>query len=224
MTGKKKWIAIAGLFVVTFVLMFFYARQMRQNRMQKDIAKEILRLHVVANSDSKKDQALKMEVKEAVVTYLRGVMQDAESVDEARIQIQKRLPEIEAVAKEKMQQKGYSYDADATLSSCYFPVKTYGDMIFPAGEYEALKVNLGKSAGKNWWCVMYPPLCIPVAEDVAVQDEQAKAYFSDAEQDVLYHPERYRVKWKLAEWFKKWTTSEQTDHTTSHIADLRTFF
>ena len=165
-----------------------------------------------------------MEVKEAVVTYLRGVMQDAESVDEARIQIQKRLPEIEAVAKEKMQQKGYSYDADATLSSCYFPVKTYGDMIFPAGEYEALKVNLGKSAGKNWWCVMYPPLCIPVAEDVAVQDEQAKAYFSDAEQDVLYHPERYRVKWKLAEWFKKWTTSEQTDHTTSHIADLRTFF
>ncbi|MFR7816111.1 MAG: stage II sporulation protein R [Clostridium sp.] len=74
--------------------------------MQKDIAKEILRLHVVANSDSKKDQALKMEVKEAVVTYLRGVMQDAESVDEARIQIQKRLPEIEAVAKEKMQQKG----------------------------------------------------------------------------------------------------------------------
>lgn len=106
-----------------------------------------------------KDQALKMEVKEAVVTYLRGVMQDAESVDEARIQIQKRLPEIEAVAKEKMQQKGYSYDADATLSSCYFPVKTYGDMIFPAGEYEALKVNLGKSAGKNWWCVMYPTLC-----------------------------------------------------------------
>ena len=97
--------------------------------------------------------------KEAVVTYLRGVMQDAESVDEARIQIQKRLPEIEAVAKEKMQQKGYSYDADATLSSCYFPVKTYGDMIFPAGEYEALKVNLGKSAGKNWWCVMYPTLC-----------------------------------------------------------------
>lgn len=159
MTGKKKWIAIAGLFVVTFVLMFFYVRQMRENRMQKDIAKEILRLHVVANSDSKKDQALKMEVKEAIVTYLRGVMQDAESVDEARIQIQKRLPEIEAVAKEKMQQKGYSYDADATLSSCYFPVKTYGDMIFPAGEYEALKVNLGKSAGKNWWCVMYPTLC-----------------------------------------------------------------
>ena len=199
MTGKKKWIAIAGLFVVTFVLMFFYARQMRQNRMQKDIAKEILRLHVVANSDSKKDQALKMEVKEAVVTYLRGVMQDAESVDEARIQIQKRLPEIEAVAKEKMQQKGYSYDADATLSSCYFPVKTYGDMIFPAGEYEALKVNLGKSAGKNWWCVVFPSLCLSAVTEESLQtaglSHQEYALISEESQP-------YTIRFKAVEWWE----------------------
>ena len=201
MTEKKKWIAIAGLFVVTFVLMFFYARQMRQNRMQKDIAKEILRLHVVANSDSKKDQALKMEVKEAVVTYLRGVMQDAESVDEARIQIQKRLPEIEAVAKEKMQQKGYSYDADATLSSCYFPVKTYGDMIFPAGEYEALKVNLGKSAGKNWWCVMYPPLCVPCAGVDMTDEEIMEKYGGElTDEDIeLLTEEGYKPRLYIAE-------------------------
>lgn len=132
MTGKKKWIAIAGLFVVTLFSCFFSKTDETKPNAER-YCEGNSRLHVVANSDSKKDQALKMEVKEAVVTYLRGVMQDAESVDEARIQIQKRLPEIEAVAKEKMQQKGYSYDADATLSSCYFPVKTYGDMIFPAG-------------------------------------------------------------------------------------------
>lgn len=199
MTGKKKWIAIAGLFVVTFVLMFFYARQMRQNRMQKDIAKEILRLHVVANSDNKKDQALKMEVKEAVVTYLRGVMQDAESVDEARIEIQKRLPEIEAVAKEKMQQKGYSYDADATLSTCYFPVKTYGDMIFPAGEYEALKVNLGKSAGKNWWCVMYPNMCFQ-GSMYEVIDEKAETSLQEVltqeEYDSIIEDSDYKIQFK----------------------------
>ena len=206
MTGKKKWIAIAGLFVVTFVLMFFYARQMRQNRMQKDIAKEILRLHVVANSDNKKDQALKMEVKEAVVTYLRGVMQDAESVDEARIEIQKRLPEIEAVAKEKMQQKGYSYDADATLSTCYFPVKTYGDMIFPAGEYEALKVNLGKSAGKNWWCVMYPPLCVPCAGAALTDEEIMEKYGGElSEEDIMMLTEEsdYEARLYIAELFEK---------------------
>ena len=164
-----------------------------------DVAKEILRLHVVANSDSKKDQALKMEVKEAVVTYLRGVMQDAESVDEARIQIQKRLPEIEAVAKEKMQQKGYSYDADATLSSCYFPVKTYGDMIFPAGEYEALKVNLGKSAGKNWWCVMYPNMCFQ-GSMYEVIDEKAETSLQEVltqeEYDSIIEDSDYKIQFK----------------------------
>ena len=159
MTRKEKIIAITALFLVTGVLMVCYRRGVAEQRIQKDIAKEILRLHVVANSDSEEDQALKLQVKETIVTYLRGVMGDAVSVEEARAEIQKRLPEIEELAREKMQKEGYDYEADAVLGKCYFPVKEYGDLTFPAGEYEALKVNLGKSAGKNWWCVMYPTLC-----------------------------------------------------------------
>lgn len=159
MTRKGKIAAIAVLFLFTGVLMVFYRRGVAEQRRQQDIAEEILRLHVVANSDSEEDQALKMEVKESIVTYLRGIMGDAKSVEEARLEIQKRLPEIEDLAREKMKMEGYDYEADAVLGKCYFPVKEYGDMTFPAGEYEALKVNLGKSAGKNWWCVMYPTLC-----------------------------------------------------------------
>lgn len=159
MTRKGKIAAIAVLFLFTGVLMVFYRRGVAEQRRQQDIAEEILRLHVVANSDSEEDQALKMEVKESIVTYLRGIMGDAKSVEEARLEIQKRLPEIEDLAREKMKMEGYDYKADAVLGKCYFPVKEYGDMTFPAGEYEALKVNLGKSAGKNWWCVMYPTLC-----------------------------------------------------------------
>lgn len=159
MTRKGKIAAIAVLFLFTDVLMVFYRRGVAEQRRQQDIAEEILRLHVVANSDSEEDQALKMEVKESIVTYLRGIMGDAKSVEEARLEIQKRLPEIEDLAREKMKMEGYDYEADAVLGKCYFPVKEYGDMTFPAGEYEALKVNLGKSAGKNWWCVMYPTLC-----------------------------------------------------------------
>lgn len=159
MTRKGKIEAIAVLFLFTGVLMVFYRRGVAEQRRQQDIAEEILRLHVVANSDSEEDQALKMEVKESIVTYLRGIMGDAKSVEEARLEIQKRLPEIEDLAREKMKMEGYDYEADAVLGKCYFPVKEYGDMTFPAGEYEALKVNLGKSAGKNWWCVMYPTLC-----------------------------------------------------------------
>ena len=159
MTRKGKIAAIAVLFLFTGVLMVFYRRGVAEQRRQQDIAEEILRLHVVANSDSEEDQALKMEVKESIVTYLRGIMGDAKSVEEARLEIQKRLPEIEDLAREKMKMDGDDYEADAVLGKCYFPVKEYGDMTFPAGEYEALKVNLGKSAGKNWWCVMYPTLC-----------------------------------------------------------------
>lgn len=159
MTRKGKIAAIAVLFLFTGVLMVFYRRSVAEQRRQQDIAEEILRLHVVANSDSEEDQALKMEVKESIVTYLRGIMGDAKSVEEARLEIQKRLPAIEDLAREKMKMEGYDYEADAVLGKCYFPVKEYGDMTFPAGEYEALKVNLGKSAGKNWWCVMYPTLC-----------------------------------------------------------------
>ena len=126
------------------------------------------------------------------------------------------LHEMETIAQQVVQEQGYSYPVKAELVTMPFTERIYEDLTMPAGTYEAIRITIGAAAGKNWWCVMYPPLCIPVAEDVAVQNEQAKAYFSDAEQDVLYHPERYRVKWKLAEWFKKWTTSEQTDHTTSH--------
>ena len=139
--------------------MFFYHREVKKQQVQQDIAKEILRLHVVANSDSDEDQKLKMKVKETVVTYLRGSMSEAASVEEARAEIEKRLPQIEAIAREKMQTEGYDYEAEAQLGECYFPVKEYGDLTFPAGRYEALRVNLGASTGKNWWCVLYPPLC-----------------------------------------------------------------
>lgn len=188
MTRKEKIIAITALFLVTGVLMVCYRRGVAEQRIQKDIAKEILRLHVVANSDSEEDQALKLQVKETIVTYLRGVMGDAVSVEEARAEIQKRLPEIEELAKEKMQKEGYDYDAEAQLGQCYFPVKEYGDMTFPAGDYEALKVNLGESAGKNWWCVMYPTLCFVDSTYQVVPDsskEKLKESLTEEEYNSL---------------------------------------
>ena len=164
--------------------------------------------------------------KDSVIAYLPQhlMTEDGRTVFQEAAQAFAHLHEMETIAQQVVQEQGYSYPVKAELVTMPFTERTYEDLTMPAGTYEAIRITIGAAAGQNWWCVTYPPLCIPVAEDVAVQDEQAKAYFSDAEQDVLYHPERYRIKWKLAEWFKKWTTSEQTDHTTSHIADLRTFF
>lgn len=186
MSRKGKIAGIAALFLLTAILMMLYHRRVAEQRIQKNIAKEVLRLHVVANSDSETDQALKLKVKETIVTYLRGVMGDASTVEEAREEVLKRLPEIEEIAREKMQTEGYDYEADATLGECYFPVKEYGDLTFPAGDYEALKVNIGESAGKNWWCVMYPTLCF-VDSTYQIVPEESKEKLKDRLTDEEYN-------------------------------------
>lgn len=206
MSKKIKVVGLISLFAVTGVLMFLYQRAMKEQKMQRDIAREILRLHVVANSDSKEDQELKMKVKETVVTYLRGTMSDANSVEEAREEIQKRLPEIEEIAEEKMQEEGYSYTAQVELGECYFPIKEYGDLTFPAGEYEALRVNLGDSAGKNWWCVMYPSLCFVDSTYQIVPDsskEKLKNNLTEEEYNSLLDGEdKVQYSFKIIEWLK----------------------
>lgn len=207
MSKKCKITALISLFVITGILMFFYHRAVKQQRVQQNIAKEILRLHVVANSDSKEDQELKMKVKETIVTYLRGTMSDAKSVEEARRQIEKRLPEIEVIAEEKMQTEGFSYEAQAELGECYFPVKEYGDLTFPAGEYEALRVNLGESTGKNWWCVMYPSLCFVDASYQVVPNsskEKLKNSLTEEEYNSLLDgEEEVQYSSKIIEWLQR---------------------
>ena len=204
MFKKCKLTALVCRVVVTGVLMFFYHREVKKQQVQQDIAKEILRLHVVANSDSDEDQKLKMKVKETVVTYLRGSMSEAASVEEARAEIEKRLPQIEAIAREKMQTEGYDYEAEAQLGECYFPVKEYGDLTFPAGRYEALRVNLGASTGKNWWCVMYPSLCFVDSTYQVVPDsskEKLKESLSEEEYNSLLDGgDKVQYSSKIIEW------------------------
>ena len=206
MSKKIKITALIALFIFTGILMLLYGRAVKAQKMQKNIAEEILRLHVIANSDSKEDQELKMKVKETIVTYLRGTMGEAESVEEAREKIQEKLPEIKEIAEEKMRQEGYSYQAEAELGECYFPVKQYGEFTFPAGEYEALRVKLGKSSGKNWWCVMYPSLCFVDSTYQIVPDsskEKLKNHLTEEEYNSLLDSEdNVQYSFQIIEWVK----------------------
>ena len=187
LTGKK----VAGLVVLLAAVaggVYVHREEVKSQAQQKAIAEEIIRLHVIANSDSEEDQALKMEVKEEIVAYLREEMGEANSVSKARQIIQENMPKIEKIAKKKMQEKGYEYSAEAELAQCYFPIKQYGDMTFPAGEYEALRVKLGESEGKNWWCVMYPSLCFVDSTYQVVPDsskEKLKQSLTAEEYDAL---------------------------------------
>lgn len=206
---KQHRLKIAGIvvmLVVTGILMYLYGEATRGQKQQRAIAEQIIRLHVIANSDTDEDQELKMKVKETIVTYLRGEMQDATSVDEARQAIRVHLPEIEEIAAEKMRAEGYEYSAEATLGESYFPVKEYGDLTFPAGNYEALRVKLGDSAGHNWWCVMYPSLCFVDSTYQVVPDtskERLKESLTSEEYNSLLDGgEEVSYSWKVGEWLK----------------------
>lgn len=121
----------------------------------------ILRLHVIANSDSAEDQAVKLRVRDAIL----ACMEPGDTMEEAEAFVRKHGAELLAAAEDTLREAGFSYSAQLMLGTYPFPDRTYGGTLYPAGEYEALRVVLGDGAGQNWWCVLFPPLCI-VTEDV----------------------------------------------------------
>ncbi|MGG7142189.1 stage II sporulation protein R [Clostridium nigeriense] len=125
----------------------------------EDIVNEIIRFHVIANSDSDEDQSLKLKVRDKVVEFVSSNLKDAKSLDEARQFLIDNKSDIESIAKSVVIENGYSYNVTSTLSRENFPDKVYGDVVFPQGEYEAYRILIGEAEGQNWWCVMFPPLC-----------------------------------------------------------------
>lgn len=148
-------------------------QQETNQQIQQNIASQIIRLHVIANSDSDEDQALKLKVRDAIIQNLQSELAHVTSIAEARSIIVSQIPEIEKTAQQVIEQEGYPYTVNATLGQRYFPVKVYGDLTFPAGDYEALCLEIGNAGGHNWWCVLFPSLCF-VDETYAVVPEKSK--------------------------------------------------
>ena len=162
------WAAMIGLIgtlgITSFQTAAFAEKtQELQERLDKEvqegIAGKIFRLHVVANSDKEQDQELKLDVKKTVVDYLSRRLGSGADLEETREYVLENLPEIEQEALKTIEEQGKDYPISAVVEKTYFPDKTYGDCTFPAGEYEALNIRIGKGEGKNWWCVLYPSLC-----------------------------------------------------------------
>ncbi|SDS96303.1 stage II sporulation protein R [Paenibacillaceae bacterium GAS479] len=148
------------LFVCLAVLMMSWETARNDAAIaQGDIPNEAIRLRILANSDSAVDQATKRVVRDAIVSELNSWAAEPESIEEARYVIQSRMAAIEAVIAERLQARGFSYGFTAELGMAEFPTKVYGEKVYPAGEYEALRITLGEGKGQNWWCVLFPPLC-----------------------------------------------------------------
>ena len=143
------------------------------------IPDEAIRLRILANSDSEKDQAVKRLIRDEVNADITKWVKDLTSLDDAREVIQSHLPDIQETAKEVMQENGLEQSVEVDFGQADFPTKLYGQFLYPAGEYEAVIITLGEGEGANWWCVLFPPLCFldfsngtAVSQSPIVEDEE----------------------------------------------------
>ena len=181
-------IGLAGLFMISVAFWDMQKRKVDMDSYQPQIAKEVLRFHVLANSDSEEDQELKLKVKEAVLGAVRPMLEGVKSKEEAEEVLQRNMEEIERVADKVILAEGYDYKSEGILGKTIFPVKRYGDMVFPAGEYKAFRILLGEAKGQNWWCVMFPTLCyVDEAYDVITEEnkEQFREILTEEEYSSL---------------------------------------
>lgn len=174
----------------------------KMERTQKSLAKEVLRFHVLANSDSDEDQAVKVKVRDAVLAYMEesmgyGRLEEPDAED-TKAWVESHLRELEEVADQTVRDEGYSYQSRAEVEVSYFPDKQYGDIFFPQGEYEALKIKLGEARGHNWWCVLYPSLCFTDTACTVVSDEGKqglKEVLTAEEYEMVTATTDFKIKW-----------------------------
>ena len=173
--------------------------------MSSAMSEHVVRFHVLANSDTTEDQLLKENVRDAVLDYMSPILKDSPSIEETRLRITAHMQEMQAVAEQVVTNWDKDYSIHIELTHEQFPTKSYGDIIFPEGEYEACRILIGEGKGQNWWCVMYPPLCYVDAATGVIPLEGKEAL-----QEALT-PEQYEIvsfqadkpfefRFKLMEW------------------------
>lgn len=159
----------------------------------------VVRLHILANSDSDSDQALKRKVRDAVLEETKDWFSGGQSLYETEQVLESRLDEIQEIARKTLRENGCGLPVGCALERISFDARQYDGFTMPAGTYDALRITIGKAEGRNWWCVLYPQLCL----SAAVPQEELEAYFTPEEVEMLEQPQRYEIRWKTAEWMEK---------------------
>lgn len=163
---------------------------------------EVLRMHILANSDSEQDQQLKIKVRDRLLENSEELFGGCDTLDEMKEAAAEKMQDINGIVNTVIAENGFDYKAETNLVNMEFDPRVYGDITMPAGSYDALRITIGEAKGHNWWCVMYPPLCIPAAEEVSSDSNAAEEFFSEDELDIMKNPENYKVKFKCVELFR----------------------
>ncbi len=163
----------------------------------ESVQDEVLRLHIPANSDSAEDQSMKLRLRDHILNEYGSQLAAETDISAAKELIKSLLPEIEAECRSFLRENGADYSADVQLTKMYFATRTYENVTLPAGNYTALRITLGSGEGRNWWCVMYPPLCVAAATDKASLSD----VMTEQECEIVTDAPRYEVRFKVVEWF-----------------------
>lgn len=177
------------------------------DNISKDYKDKLIRFHVIANSNTDEDQELKLKVRDEVIKYLQPKLQNSKSIKESEAIIKKEYSGLEEISKNIILKNGYNYSVKVGIQYSNFPTKQYSNIVLPAGEYKALKIIIGKGEGKNWWCVMFPPLCFVDESNGVIDkstDDKLKEVLTDKEyklikQDTPKKTSRVKIKFKVLE-------------------------
>lgn len=200
----KKIIAI----ILITILAFLYIIQKPQDTyaMKEDISNKLIRFHVIANSDSPDDQNLKLKVRDVVIKKMSSKFIGIKDLKQSEKIIKENLHEIQKIAQDTVYSNGKRYEVKAMYGRFDFPTKYYGTITLPAGNYNALRIVIGNGDGKNWWCVMFPPLCfVDITHGLSSDEtkEELKQYLSEDELSMI-ETSKPPVKFKIVEVFEKY--------------------
>lgn len=162
-----------------------------------ELQNDVFRLHILANSDEEHDQNLKLYVRDTILDSCSSMYNDVKTKEDAKRITQENLPLIISVAENAIREKGYDYDVKACVTKKLFDTRYYENFTMPAGVYDTLQITIGEGKGKNWWCVMYPTLCVGAATDVSMKED-----LTDDEYEVIV-AEDVEYKFKIVECFEK---------------------
>ena len=208
--SNKKMLCVSV--VISFLLNFVLCVSAKDysDKIQNRLANKIMRLHVLANSDLNYDQDLKLKVRDEILNRFDKYLYNSKTKIQAKEILSKNLSEIKKIAREIISKNGFDYNVQAMICHDNFPTKTYGDITLPAGNYETLKIIIGKGQGHNWWCVMFPPLCFIDAtrktnsKNISkISKQKLKNLLSDDEYKIInYKNEKsmpIKIKFKIVE-------------------------
>ena len=202
MKKTKKLFPILILFIIYILFsLFSYS-----NAVSTEIQNSVFRLHIIANSDSKEDQDLKYKIRDALIEYMDSISKDISSKEEAIEIAKENENEFYNIAQKVIYDNGFNYNVNVEIGNFSFPTKTYGDISLPSGFYDALKVEIGKANGQNWWCVMFPSLCfVDVSNGIVPEESKEELQTSLQEEEynlISSDTLEFKVKFKLVELFE----------------------